>query len=91
MVEHNLAKVGVAGPSPVFRSFFRTRETYPFMNLYLRYFDQETLVTSVDDAIGFLKSIPEIEMDAEQPRITMAMPSIFLSLLTHLPVSSLAE
>ena len=35
------------------------------MNLYLRYFDQETLVTSVDDAIGFLKSIPEIEMDAE--------------------------
>ena len=45
--------------------FFRTRETYPFMNLYLRYFDQETLVTSVDDAIGFLKSIPEIEMDAE--------------------------
>ena len=65
LVEHNLAKVGVAGPSPVFRSFFRTRETYPFMNLYLRYFDQETLVTSVDDAIGFLKSIPEIEMDAE--------------------------
>ena len=39
--------------------------TMPFMNLYLRYFDQETLVTSVDDAIGFLKSIPEIEMDAE--------------------------
>ncbi len=35
------------------------------MNLYLRYFDKETLVTSVDDAIGFLKSIPEIEMDAE--------------------------
>ena len=35
------------------------------MNLYLRYFDQETLVTSVDDAIDFLKSIPEIEMDAE--------------------------
>ena len=30
------------------------------MNLYLRYFDQETLVTSVDDAIDFLKSIPEI-------------------------------
>ena len=22
LVEHNLAKVGVAGPSPVFRSFF---------------------------------------------------------------------
>ena len=23
LVEHNLAKVGVAGPSPVFRSFFK--------------------------------------------------------------------
>ena len=23
LVEHNLAKVGVAGPSPVFRSFYR--------------------------------------------------------------------
>ena len=27
LVEHNLAKVGVAGPSPVFRSFF-IRETF---------------------------------------------------------------
>ena len=35
------------------------------MNLYLRYFDQETLVTNVDEAIGFLKGIPEIGMDAE--------------------------
>ncbi|HBF04621.1 MAG TPA: hypothetical protein DDW28_00375 [Prevotella sp.] len=34
------------------------------MNLYLRYFDQETLVSNVDDAINFLKGIPEIEMDA---------------------------
>ena len=25
LVEHNLAKVGVAGPSPVFRSFLRQR------------------------------------------------------------------
>ncbi len=33
------------------------------MNLYLRYFDQETLVTNVDDAISFLKSIPEIGVD----------------------------
>ena len=24
LVEHNLAKVGVAGPSPVFRSFYTT-------------------------------------------------------------------
>jgi len=34
------------------------------MNLYLRYFDNETLVTSVDDAIEFLRSIDEIGMDA---------------------------
>jgi hypothetical protein len=33
------------------------------MNLYLRYFDQETLVTSVDEAINFLSSIDEIEMN----------------------------
>ena len=34
------------------------------MNLYLRYFDQETLVTNVDQAIKFLSGIPEIKMDA---------------------------
>jgi hypothetical protein len=33
------------------------------MNLYLRYFDKETLVTNVDDAIAFLRSIPDIPMD----------------------------
>lgn len=33
------------------------------MNLYLRYFDSETLVTNVDDAIDFLSSIPEIGMN----------------------------
>jgi len=32
------------------------------MNLYLRYFDCETLVTNVDDAIDFLASIDEIRM-----------------------------
>ena len=35
------------------------------MNLYLRYFDSETLVTNVDDAIAFLSSIDEIGMDPE--------------------------
>ena len=35
------------------------------MNLYLRYFDQETFVTNVDEAIDFLKSIPEVNLDAE--------------------------
>ena len=32
------------------------------MNLYLRYFDRETLVSTVDEAIDFLKAINEIEM-----------------------------
>jgi len=35
------------------------------MNLYLRYFDRETLVSTVDDAIDFLKSIEEINVDPE--------------------------
>ena len=35
------------------------------MNLYLRYFDYETLVHSVDDAIEFLSSISEINMTRE--------------------------
>lgn len=33
------------------------------MNLYLRYFDKETLVQSVDEAIDFLSSIDEIGMN----------------------------
>lgn len=33
------------------------------MNLYLRYFDSEALVKSVDEAINFLRSIPEIGMN----------------------------
>jgi hypothetical protein len=33
------------------------------MNLYLRYFDNETLVTSVEDAIAFLSQIDEIGMN----------------------------
>ena len=33
------------------------------MNLYIRYFDKETLVTNVDDAIAFLASIDEIGMN----------------------------
>lgn len=35
------------------------------MNLYLRYFDNETLVHNVDEAIEFLASIPEVGMNAE--------------------------
>ena len=33
------------------------------MNLYLRYFDREILVSSADEAIDFLKSIDEISMN----------------------------
>ena len=33
------------------------------MNLYLRYFDSEILVTKVDEAIDFLSGIEEIGMD----------------------------
>jgi len=33
------------------------------MNLYLRYFDRETLVSSVDEAIDFLRSIDEVGMN----------------------------
>ncbi len=35
------------------------------MNLYLRYFDSETLVYSVDEALEFLRSIPEIQISPE--------------------------
>ena len=35
------------------------------MNLYIRYFDNETLVTNVDDAIDFLRSIPEVGMNPD--------------------------
>ena len=35
------------------------------MNLYIRYFDKETLVSSADEAIGFLNSIPEIGVTPE--------------------------
>jgi hypothetical protein len=34
------------------------------MNLYIRYFDKEVLVLTVDDAIAFLSSIEEIGMNA---------------------------
>ena len=32
------------------------------MNLYLRYFDKETLVSNADQAIDFLHSIQDIEV-----------------------------
>ena len=33
------------------------------MNLYLRYFDKETLVSSVDEALSFLSAIEEVGMN----------------------------
>ena len=35
------------------------------MNLYLRYFDNETLVSSADEAIDFLARIDEIGMNPD--------------------------
>lgn len=35
------------------------------MNLYLRYFDRETFVATVEEALDFLRSIPEIGMSPE--------------------------
>ena len=35
------------------------------MNLYIRYFDNETLVKSVDEAIDFLRSIDEVGMNPD--------------------------
>ena len=63
LVERDLAKVEVAGPSPVCRSFLfpsKKDETYFFMNLYIRYFDNETLVHNVEEALQFLRSLGEI-------------------------------
>lgn len=41
---------------------------YITMNIYLRYFDNEILVSTADEAIDFLKSIDEIGMDANLER-----------------------
>ena len=65
LVERDLAKVEVAGPSPVCRSFFVLKNNIHSMNLYLRYFNSETLVTNVDDAISFLRSIDDIDVTPE--------------------------
>ena len=35
------------------------------MNLYLRYFDNETLVSHVDEALDFLRSIQDINVTPE--------------------------
>jgi hypothetical protein len=35
------------------------------MNLYIRYFNKETLVNSVDEALEFLASIPEVGMNPD--------------------------
>ena len=33
------------------------------MNIYLRFFDSEILVNSLSEAIDFLQSIPEVDVD----------------------------
>jgi hypothetical protein len=61
LVEHDLAKVGVASSSLVCRSVFKEKHTHS-MNLYLRYFDSEYLAHDIDEALDFLSSIPEIDL-----------------------------
>ena len=34
------------------------------MNLYIRYFDEETLVNSVEEALAFLASLDDVEVDS---------------------------
>jgi hypothetical protein len=60
LVERDLAKVEVAGPSPVCRSSILFENTTSQMNLYIRYFDRETLVNNADQAIEFLHTIQDI-------------------------------
>ena len=50
---------------PLFSLKVFKRETYHTMNLYIRYFDRETFVSSADEAIAFLNGIPEIGMTPE--------------------------
>ena len=46
------------------------------MNLYVRYFDHECLVKSVEEAIDFLRSIPEIKVESNAAsRITTFLNS----------------
>ena len=33
------------------------------MNIYIRYFDQEVLVSDVEQAIDYLSSIPEVKLN----------------------------
>ncbi len=61
LVEHNLAKVGVASSSLVCRSFSMKAISFP-MNLYIRYFDNEILVSNADEALEFLRSIPDFDV-----------------------------
>ena len=46
LVEHNLAKVGVAGPSPVFRSFIGTARN----NLHINFLNKKAQVAELVDA-----------------------------------------
>ena len=55
-----------------------------FMNLYLRYFDNEVLVHSVDEALDFLSSIPDIQLTPEWKidiRIMLLMMFSILSVI----------
>lgn len=50
------------------------------MNLFIRYFDHETLATNIDEAIDFLQSIDEIKIDgsvANRIRVFMESSNLY--------------
>ena len=66
LVEHDLAKVGGREfESRLPLIIKRNIQNIILMNLYIRYFDNEVLVHSVDEALDFLSSIPDIQLTPE--------------------------
>ncbi len=63
LVEHDLAKVGVAGSSPVFRSFLSPYKTLP-MNIYVRYFNNEALFETLTQVLDFLTNVAGVSLDS---------------------------
>lgn len=51
------------------------------MNLYIRYFDKETFVSSVDQAIDFLSQIPEIGMNPDLEADIVIMLQVMYAIL----------
>jgi len=57
------SRVRVPFSALFFYIFFETQPFHTKMNLYLRYFENETLVSNVEEALDFLSNIDEIGMN----------------------------